>query len=570
MSVQNIVLCGGAKHRGKPYANAKVINLDTSSADANVHLKIPDITRRMASNLPPLLIDLLEVAAYVYCADQMVERGGKKAVDFGERWRRDFHFHVPVRELAIWSSPKVMGKLTETLGFLSDDYYSFSFVQSKSQAPMEQYFEFCNDASAGFIPDDVALFSGGLDSLAGLVRECFIDNKRIAAVSHRSSPKVDSLQRTLLDEMKKDRKSKNLFHIPIWVNTSGKEPKEYTQRTRSFLYATLATVIARLFGRDRILFYENGITSVNLPISEQLVGSLASRTTHPRTLNGFSDLFSALLGKPFAVENPFFWNTKADVVKSLNAHGYERLIRYSISCSHTRDQTKLHTHCGKCSQCIDRRFATLASGNEKNDPAEMYAVDLLTGARENTEDRTMLAAYINTAKEIEQMPEIEFFQGYSEIYRIFEYFPGRSSDEIAGKLFALYQRHAKQVGGVIEKSIEQKAGEIRQGVLPDSCAVMIAIPPRDKKPPPVFSHSPDYRRVNLRGETFSLTPIQASVVQALYENCANSGYEAGQAHLLEVVDSTSKRLRDLFRSSKRAFGKLIVNGSKRGTFRLNL
>ncbi|MGH8727569.1 MAG: hypothetical protein ACREV9_05325, partial [Burkholderiales bacterium] len=46
---------------------------------ANVHLKISDISEKMAANIPPVLLDLLEIATYVYCADQATTRGGGNA-----------------------------------------------------------------------------------------------------------------------------------------------------------------------------------------------------------------------------------------------------------------------------------------------------------------------------------------------------------------------------------------------------------------------------------------------------------------------------------------------------------
>jgi hypothetical protein len=37
----------------------------------------------------------------------------------------------------------------------------------------------------------------------------------------------------------------------------------------------------------------------------------------------------------------------------------------------------LHTHCGCCSQCLDRRFAVLAAHAADHDPVEMYKVELV-------------------------------------------------------------------------------------------------------------------------------------------------------------------------------------------------
>jgi hypothetical protein len=79
------------------------------------------------------------------------------------------------------------------------------------------------------------------------------------------------------------------------------------------LYAALACAVARLFGKGQVRFFENGILSINLPISEQVVGSRATRTTHPLVLERFREFFSAAVGKPIEVENPFIWKTKAEV-----------------------------------------------------------------------------------------------------------------------------------------------------------------------------------------------------------------------------------------------------------------
>ena len=61
--------------------------------------------------------------------------------------------------------------------------------------------------------------------------------------------------------------------------------------------------------------------------------------------------------------------------------------------------TKLKTHCGCCLQCLDRRFATLAAGLGEAEPEEMYAVDLLTGPRDEGPDRTMAANFVRHARE---------------------------------------------------------------------------------------------------------------------------------------------------------------------------
>jgi hypothetical protein len=71
--------------------------LDLGGDDPNVDLEIVDISRRLSSNVPDVIVDLIEIASYVYCADQAVTRGGEGVLVSGAGWRRHFLFHIPVR-----------------------------------------------------------------------------------------------------------------------------------------------------------------------------------------------------------------------------------------------------------------------------------------------------------------------------------------------------------------------------------------------------------------------------------------------------------------------------------------
>jgi hypothetical protein len=115
---------------------------------------------------------------------------------------------------------------------------------------------------------------------------------------------------------------------------------EHTQRTRSFLLAAMALVAAEIERADRIRFYENGIMSVNLPIATQAVGARCSRSTHPRSLVLLQELGRLIRQDSISIENPFIWKTKVEVVKDLWGKPEGKAIKYTLSCSRTR-QTKL-------------------------------------------------------------------------------------------------------------------------------------------------------------------------------------------------------------------------------------
>ena len=482
VSNERVILCGGLSAAGNVKGKA-MVPLSLSGKDSNVKLRVGDISQKMAANIEPSLIDLLEIATYVYCADQATTRGGGSSRDYGAKWRRQFQFHIPVREPGLWSSKPVRSALCDTLGFLSDDEYEFTFKKLAKPPPVDQYLDFDAGGATGFQAEEVLLFSGGLDSLGGAIQESIGDKRAIALVSHRSSPQIDNRQRALLQDLKKHDPPKEPFHVPVWINKEKALGREYTQRTRSFLYASLGAVVARIFDLWRIRFYENGVLSINLPISPQVVGGRATRTTHPQVLNGFSEIFSAIFQKPFAVENPFCWMTKAEVVRSIRGAGCGDLIKHTVSCTHVWAMTTLKTHCGTCSQCIDRRFGTLsAECPDLEDPEEMYTVDLLRGERVPGDSRTMLESYVGMAKRVRKMSDTAFFTEFGETHRVTQHIQGMSVHDAATQILALHKRHAKEVGDVITKGIQDHARDISDGKVPSTSLLILALPDEYKRP----------------------------------------------------------------------------------------
>ena len=484
-AVERVILCGGIPPPPR-VKRERLLSLGLGNGDDELRLKIADITNRLASELPAVLIDLVEMASYVYGADQALTRGGDGAVAVGQRWRRRLSFHIPVRVPEVWSSASVLNILRDTLGFLSDDEYEFHFSRHKNPPSIQRYLELEPGIEGAKELDEVLLFSGGLDSLGGAVIEAVRDKRRVALVSHRSNIKINSKQKLLVDDLRTLCQEKP-FHIPVWVQKGEALDREYTQRTRSFLYAALAAVVARAFGLRRIRFYENGVVSMNLPISEQVIGGRATRTTHPQVLNGYASIFRLLTDGAFDVENPFLWLTKGEVVDLIGDNGCAELIKHSVSCTHTRDMTRMFTHCGKCSQCISRRFATLASKYADRDPGEMYKVDLLLGDREKDNkqknvDITMLESFIRIAEDMRTKNEHQLVEMFPEITRVLRHVQPLSSDEVAGRIARMHQKHSEEINGVLCKALASHSAQVLRQELPQTCAIILAFPEKYKTP----------------------------------------------------------------------------------------
>ncbi|MCB2230283.1 7-cyano-7-deazaguanine synthase [bacterium] len=455
----------------------KVECLATSGPNKNVNLHFENIHRRLAQDIPDVAADLLEIASYVYCADQAFTRGGPTLPRNGKNWNRRIRLCIPVRNHDLWNRDDVLQCLEETLGFLSDDHYRFEFRTGGSPANPMSYFDFNHD-EAWFHADSVLLFSGGLDSLTGAVDELVDQGGSVALVSHRPVGKIANRQVNLVDAVRGlTGSSDRILHVPVWMNKGAELSRDANQRSRSFLYAALGASVAKMLGVNEIKFYENGIVSVNLPLSEQVVGGRASRSTHPKVLRGFEQIISLVFGQDFSVSNPYLSKTKSEVVGKLADLGAKELIPLTNSCSHTRQTTKLHTHCGVCSQCIERRVATTYCKVEDCDPEEQYAVSLFTDPIPNAMDRTMVLSYFQHARKLLRMGDDEFIQGFGEITRLLAHVKLPTSK--AARMFLdLHKRHGAQVCDSLARVIRRHSQEIAEGRLnSDSLLAAIGVKP---------------------------------------------------------------------------------------------
>lgn len=491
METEHHIFCGGLiPPKATPGIPLK-LNIFGAEEDENVLLRIEDLNRSFYRTIDPQFLDLVEIAAYVYSADQATTRCRVDADRFGEDWRRDFHFHIPVRSPALWKSPKVISALTELLTFLSDDHFTFSFSPSKKEADYEQqYLGFENESHDGRAFDRVVMFSGGLDSLAGAMEEILTEKNRVVLVTHISTPKNNGFLASLKSQIASKAGQAKPHHVHVRASKQKRLGKEYTQRTRSFLFASFGATIARMLNLESLRFYENGVVSLNFPLSAQVIGSRATRTTHPKVLQGFERLFSAIGGGAFKVENPFLQDTKAGVIKRLAELGCSEMLKTSISCAHTWERTKQHTHCGMCSQCIDRRIAMVAADASTYDPLDRYAHDIFIDDRPKDEDKMMLAGYLDRATKAEGLRSVaDLLVTFPQVVDALPHIPGGTT-KAAEKVFSLYQQHAEEVRLALERLVASHTSEMVYGrvgrgsllrCMTDNCGIAAAVEPVVKK-----------------------------------------------------------------------------------------
>ncbi len=425
--------------------------------------------RLLASYIGPVdprLLDLLDIAGAVFAADSDVSRGGDARRDMGQDWRREFDFRIAVRTPEFWNRDDVRAALVTAVSFLTEDVFTFDFLQQAEPAALQEYLDFHSGTHGVFEADRVLLFSGGLDSLAGAIEALSTTDDRVVLVTHFSAQKLIPRQTRLAEALKKRFPGRVLW-LPVNATLKNHRSRERTQRSRSFLFAALAFVAARLTGADRIQFFENGVVSLQLPIGSQVVGTLATRTTHPLGLRRMSELFDLVPGPGIPVENPYCLRTKTEVVTRLAAFGAAELIPESVSCSAVQTRSKLHPHCGSCSQCIDRRVALMAAGLEEHDPSEGYETDVLLGARMSDHGRTMALDWTRHVLGLAEITERDFVDGFgAELMRLVEAFPDQRPGRVVGDWLALHRRHGQAVREVLAAAVRMHAEALVAGDLP--------------------------------------------------------------------------------------------------------
>lgn len=214
----------------------------------------------------------------------------------------------------------------------------------------------------------------------------------------------------------------------------------------------MAFAIANTYNQEKIYVFENGITSLNFAKTQDMMNGRASRTTHPKTIALLERLFTIMAGKPFKIEHPFLFKTKTEVLQVIKKYKKQRLLDSAVSCSSTRNKPAQYTHCGVCSQCIDRRFAVYAAEIEKFDENGIYDYDFLTEDLDKPVVIKSLTDYIRLAQSFaDDNPDTFYINRADQIIEAEEYIDGKSEADRVGKMYNLAKKHAKDIETSIQR-----------------------------------------------------------------------------------------------------------------------
>lgn len=333
--------------------------------------------------------DFYRVAASAYAADLRVPR----ASGF-DRWSREITLHVPVADPKRWDTARPA--LLALLGFLTGDRWAVAFRHAVVPPPPVTWRR--RRGAPPPVPppapnvDAVCLLSGGLDSGVGAL-DALAAGRSLALVSHNAKGD-DAFSKAA--QLRVARRLARAFagrahHLQFRLDPPRPDhvvtTSETTQRSRSIIFLALGILVASgLPAGTPLVIPENGLISLNVPLTNGRLGSWSTRTTHPHTLALVREVLEQLeIATPF--ETPYRFATKGEMLRDCADPTLGREIaRDTVSCAHPSQfryepdpSRRRHDmpHCGTCVPCLIRRAALARVGWDGDD---RYRVDAIREA----------------------------------------------------------------------------------------------------------------------------------------------------------------------------------------------
>jgi 7-cyano-7-deazaguanine synthase in queuosine biosynthesis len=330
-----------------------VVSLDQGDQGKMLRDSVMTSLNEETPTMSNAMYDFLHLALAVYTIDQTVSR----QVNGFQGWSRHFKVYFPVNDLETWQA---VGTLLELyISFLSGDKWEFVFRENEE---IRRSTPRILQTPQNFTK--VSLLSGGLDSFIGAVDQLSRRDKTMF-VSHYKTGTESSTQEKIVEALRAKFGDDNFvsrrFYVqPIQNHTSAQ--KENTSRARSLLFIALGLTVANDLGPEiPLILPENGLISLNVPLTKTRLSSHSTRTTHPFFIDGLSRI-TQMLSISNPIINLYRFKTKGEMMRECaDPEFLQQVTKETISCSHPEQSRYAGMppglNCGYCVPCIIRQAA---------------------------------------------------------------------------------------------------------------------------------------------------------------------------------------------------------------------
>lgn len=300
-------------------------------------------------------LDIFYISLFVFGADRIISRDSAD-----DSWTRNIKLYIPVLDREAWLENKSL--LEEMLSFLSGDSWEIEFRGRELNEREIKFKDSIEDKSNNIDFNRVCMFSGGLDSFIGAIDllDKSSENDTLFVSHYGGGKGVKEYQDILREKLisKYELTESNFYSF----YASAKNGVEDTTRTRSFMFFSYAVVLASSVDHPvNLVIPENGLISLNIPLTNSRLGSSSTRTTHPFYLSLFQKLLDNLKIR-INIWNPYQFKTKGEMIRECSSIEFlQKNISNTMSCSHPdlgRYAGEIEArHCGYCLPCVIRRSA---------------------------------------------------------------------------------------------------------------------------------------------------------------------------------------------------------------------
>jgi 7-cyano-7-deazaguanine synthase in queuosine biosynthesis len=318
----------------------------------NLDFNMENLAQHCFAETNPLIFDaLLLTAAIEFCARTLRRRSGN--------WARKIKLKLPVHDVFLWSSPKVLAPLTEALNFLTGDLWSLDFGARKFSERLLGQRPLGLRANA----EVVIPFSDGLDSWS--VATIFPDKPgreilRVRALSKRLSRKGRDIHQKFAS-------------VPCVVRVKSNNQPETTGRHRGFKFAMISAIGAYLSSGDTVLVAESGQGALG-PALVPVGQAYPDYRSHPLFTMRMERFLVALWGRSIHYDFPCLWHTKGETLQAtIGSEKTSSSWKESRSCWQGNRRAGIEEkrrQCGVCAACMLRRLSVHAAG--LNEDKETY------------------------------------------------------------------------------------------------------------------------------------------------------------------------------------------------------